>query len=412
MNVHKRRLVFVVAAAALAVLVVAVPASATTNAAPVLAEITNVRVGADALNVQAFVSETKTFDAFATDPDAGAALTYSLPVLISPSDQSVPLTALGVSIVNTVDSLGRAVGRVTIAPDSADVDVWQLQVRVDDGAGGNDQHRIFVSVGTFTNQSPVFSTAPPAEAVAAAGEEITFSMSTSDPNCGQLVTLTVVDQPTGSTFSSGTGNPVSRTFSWTPTAGQTGDYTVFFDATDNGSPAVTERIRTTIHVAPTLPTADADGDGVPDASDNCPAVANPDQADGDFDGTGDACDPQFNSTPCVVKGLGFLATPAQSFAFAASFATGAPKPKGALGYLDLAAKTFLKSGSITGLACRGGEATLVGTGTVKGGAVVDFTVGLVDNGTPGAGADRFSIRWAGYAKAGTLGGGNVAVDPA
>jgi len=35
----------------------------------------------------------------------------------------------------------------------------------------------------------------------------------------------------------------------------------------------------------------ADGDGVPDASDNCPGSPNPDQADSDGDGFGDACDP-------------------------------------------------------------------------------------------------------------------------
>jgi hypothetical protein len=34
---------------------------------------------------------------------------------------------------------------------------------------------------------------------------------------------------------------------------------------------------------------DLDGDGIGDACDNCPGVLNPDQADTDHDGIGDAC---------------------------------------------------------------------------------------------------------------------------
>ncbi len=38
------------------------------------------------------------------------------------------------------------------------------------------------------------------------------------------------------------------------------------------------------------PPADSDKDGIPDDSDNCPTVPNPDQADSDNDGVGDACE--------------------------------------------------------------------------------------------------------------------------
>ena len=44
---------------------------------------------------------------------------------------------------------------------------------------------------------------------------------------------------------------------------------------------------------------DADGDGVPDAADNCPHTPNPDQLDTDGDGAGDACDPCPGDATCL-----------------------------------------------------------------------------------------------------------------
>jgi len=57
--------------------------------------------------------------------------------------------------------------------------------------------------------------------------------------------------------------------------------------------------------------ADTDGDGVGDACDVCPAVPDPGQADGDFDGIGDACDacPQ-DPTRTDVDGDGRCSEPA------------------------------------------------------------------------------------------------------
>lgn len=53
--------------------------------------------------------------------------------------------------------------------------------------------------------------------------------------------------------------------------------------------------------------ADADGDGIPDALDNCSAVSNPDQRDTNLDGFGNMCDPDLNNDLIVnAADLGLL----------------------------------------------------------------------------------------------------------
>ena len=81
-------------------------------------------------------------------------------------------------------------------------------------------------------------------------------------------------------------------------------------------------------VAGALPPADADGDGVPDGSDNCPAVANPSQADCDSDGVGDTCetdpDINLNGIPDACEAGGLVFSVPDDFPTIGSAITAAP----------------------------------------------------------------------------------------
>lgn len=60
---------------------------------------------------------------------------------------------------------------------------------------------------------------------------------------------------------------------------------------------------------PGLPGGDRDSDGVCDAEDNCPEAPNPDQADADGDGVADACDPCPYDAAAAPDGKGICPTP-------------------------------------------------------------------------------------------------------
>ncbi|MCA1818570.1 MAG: thrombospondin type 3 repeat-containing protein [Thermoplasmatota archaeon] len=119
------------------------------------------------------------------------------------------------------------------------------------------------------------------------GDTARFQVFTSDYE-GDTLAFSVIGLPGASITTDGE-------FSWRTVRGDAGNYTASVLATD-GCPVQRDFV---IHVAgtsqgPVQP--DSDLDGVSDHPDNCPSVANNDQADADRDGVGDACDPS-SATP-------------------------------------------------------------------------------------------------------------------
>lgn len=115
-----------------------------------------------------------------------------------------------------------------------------------------------------------------------------------------------ISAPTGISATLAAGSAAATTHQLSLRVADTvpvGNYTVNVTATDsNGNSSSTSipvSVTATVVVPPPSPVvpptvADADGDTVPDSTDNCPAKANVDQADLDGDKVGDTCDTQDN----------------------------------------------------------------------------------------------------------------------
>jgi Lamin Tail Domain/Thrombospondin type 3 repeat len=112
--------------------------------------------------------------------------------------------------------------------------------------------------------------------------------------------------------------------------------------------------------------ADADADGVPDATDNCPTAANADQRDTDGDGPGDLCDATPQGTTCRVCAVAFTAPPPRFLRLRVIFEQGAEAPRGHILYLDRTDRIWLHAREFLSLVVEGERALLVGRGILNG----------------------------------------------
>jgi TolB protein len=117
---------------------------------------------------------------------------------------------------------------------------------------------------------------------------------------------------------------------------------------------------------------DGDGDGVRNTADNCPAIANPTQADKDRDGLGDACDPLLAVLTPIAASHKVNTT--QSVTATVRSFTNAPVPGVRVRFLVVRALKVVGSGQcVTGAT---GQCSFAYTGPAK--AAVDAITGHAD----------------------------------
>lgn len=167
-----------------------------------------------------------TYQIPATDPN-GDGMTFSLVPNNQFGSGTVQPTGLSVSSTGliTFNTVGRTIGSL-----------WNTAIYVTDSKGARIQLDLMIRV-TAPSTPPVFDyTVTPANNasyVIQPGQTLSFNVKASDVDPNSSVALSAVGLPVGATFSPANGNPVTQSFSWTPTISSVGTYQVNFVAQDN-----------------------------------------------------------------------------------------------------------------------------------------------------------------------------------
>jgi plastocyanin len=137
---------------------------------------------------------------------------------------------------------------ITLAPMAANTGTYNASVTATSGALSATETFLITVNAAGSNQAPVV--VAPAVQNATVGTNVTFSVTATDSEA--ISTFAATGLPTGASFTPN-GTNTAGTFSWTPGAGQVGEYDVVFTASNSLTGAAT----THIHVQNRPPTLSA-----------------------------------------------------------------------------------------------------------------------------------------------------------
>ena len=187
------------------------------------------------------VGNTLNISASASDPDAGDTVTLSAANLPANASFS-PNPATG----------NPASGHLTFTPSSAQAgQIYSVTFTAIDnhGAAVSGSLQITVTSGGSGNRPPVISV--PGSQTVQPGNTLTFTVTGTDPDAGDTVTLAASGVPPNASFNQASGNPANGQFSFTPAASQAGQtFTVQFTATDNHGASASGVVSITVTSAP------------------------------------------------------------------------------------------------------------------------------------------------------------------
>ncbi|NOT62332.1 MAG: cadherin-like domain-containing protein [Acidobacteria bacterium] len=172
------------------------------------------------------------------------AYTEDTPVTINLNGLDADVDPLTYSIVAspTRGSLSGSLPNITYTPNAHYNGRDAFTFRVNDGRANSNSGTISLE-GRAVNDTPVLNV-PGAQTVVA-NQTLSFTVSATDPDVGQSITLSAANLPQGATF-----NPATGAFGWTPVITQVGVVVISFTAADSVLPSLSQTKTVLINIVP------------------------------------------------------------------------------------------------------------------------------------------------------------------